>query len=89
MEKVGYIFILLFINSISSFGSKTNKEILQNDYQMQIAGVKNWVQKIKMKDYWVFWYSCVRGTSFICLMIHTFVLGEKNFQCKKLSGDVA
>lgn len=47
LEKVGYIFILLFINSISSFDSKSNKEILQNDYQMQIAGVKNWVQKIK------------------------------------------
>lgn len=47
LEKVGYIFILLCMNSISSFDSKTNKEILQNDYQMQIAGVKNWVQKIK------------------------------------------
>lgn len=49
MEKVGYIFILLFMNSISSFDSKTNKEILQNDYQIQIAGVKNWVQKIKWR----------------------------------------
>lgn len=49
LEKVGYIFILLFINSISSFDSKTDKEILQNDYQMQIAGVKNWVQKIKWR----------------------------------------
>lgn len=28
LEKVGYIFILLFINSIFLFDSKSNKEIL-------------------------------------------------------------
>lgn len=59
---------------------KLMKKYLQNDYQMHTAGVENLVQKINkgLPGILIFlhmWY--VRSLTFICLMIHTFVLQEK------------